>query len=206
VQALARGEVVVVVDDTRDVADLVAAAELVTARTINFMSIYGRGLTSLALPAARVDELRLPPMVPGWSASRLAVTVSIEARQGVTTGISAPDRAQTIRVAVDPGSSAHDIISPGHVFPLRVDDQGLSAPRTRGEVALALATLAGHGRGAVLCELLDDSGEQAREEARARMMARWSLSRVSHRDLFERLGKTSAQVRAAGNSAFPARG
>jgi len=173
--ALARGECVILVDEETGTADFVAAAELVTGTTIAFMAVHGRGLTTLALPAARVETLRLSPMCRGWGIVS-APTVSIEARDGVSTGISAPDRARTIRVAVDPSATAADLISPGHVFPLRIDDDGA---RNRGAIALGLTRAAGYGRGAVLCEILDDSGERASGAHLETVAARWSITRVT---------------------------
>jgi len=103
--------------------------------------------------------------------------VSIEARDGVSTGISAHDRARTIRVAVDPAAGADDLISPGHVFPLRVDEDG--PRRGRGEVALGLARAAGFGRGAVLCEILDEAGERADPDYLVKFATRWSINLLS---------------------------
>jgi len=172
--ALARGEPIILHDEARGTADLLSLAELVVGETIAFMAIHGRGLTTLALPSARVDLLRLPPMVRGWGNAGPA-TVSIEARDGVSTGISAHDRARTIRVAVDPAAGADDLISPGHVFPLRVDEEG-GARRGRGEVALGLARAAGFGRGAVLCEILDEAGERADADYLIKFATRWSIN------------------------------
>jgi len=175
--ALARGECVILFDEDQGTSDLIAAAELVTASTIAFMAVHGRGLTTLALPASRVDTLRLAPMSRGWGLAASS-TVSIEAREGVTTGISAADRARTIRVAVDPAATAVDLVSPGHVFPLRIDpDRG--GRRERGALALALARDAGYGRGVVLSEILDDTGERAGEAHLETLAARWSITRVT---------------------------
>lgn len=173
--ALARGEPIILHDEARGTADLLSLPELVVGETIAFMAIHGRGLTTLALPAARVDLLRLPPMVRGWGHAGSA-TVSIEARHGVSTGISAHDRARTIRVAVAPAAGPGDLISPGHVFPLRVDEEQVGPRRGRGEVALALARAAGFGRGAVLCEILDETGERADADYLSKLATRWSIN------------------------------
>ncbi len=122
-----QGKMVILVDDEdrENEGDLVAAAELVTAETINFMATHGRGLICLSLTEERADELELPLMSSeNTSSFGTAFTVSIEARQGVTTGISAFDRAHTIRVAVDDSSTARDLARPGHIFPLRAKRGG----------------------------------------------------------------------------------
>jgi 3,4-dihydroxy 2-butanone 4-phosphate synthase/GTP cyclohydrolase II len=185
VEALARGECVIVFDEPLGSADFLAVAELVTAKTIAFMAIHGRGVIALALPAARVDELRLPPMSRGWGRPNPA-TVSIEAREGVSTGISARDRARTISVAVDPMCGADDLVLPGHVFPLRVEDNESaweSRKPGRGDLALALARSAGFGRGAVLCEILDEAGERADAGYLEKTAARWCITRVTFAEL-----------------------
>jgi 3,4-dihydroxy 2-butanone 4-phosphate synthase / GTP cyclohydrolase II len=185
VEALARGECVILLDEALGNADFIAVAELVTSQTIAFMAIHGRGLIALALPAARVDELRLPPMSRGWGHPNSA-TVSIEAREGVSTGISAGDRARTIGVAVDPTCGADDLVLPGHVFPLRVEDNesALKLLRpNRADVALALARSAGFGRGAVLCEILDEAGDRADAVYLQNTAARWRITQVTFAEL-----------------------
>jgi 3,4-dihydroxy 2-butanone 4-phosphate synthase/GTP cyclohydrolase II len=146
---------------------------------ITFLATHGRGLTELALSAERVATLRLPPMATSWEAPRKPFTVSIEARRGVDTGISARDRAETIRVAVAESASAEDLIAPGHVFPLRARPGGLAEERGRVEAAVALARLAGCGEGAVLCPILDDAGDLADQASLEVLAARYSLPRVS---------------------------
>jgi 3,4-dihydroxy 2-butanone 4-phosphate synthase/GTP cyclohydrolase II len=184
VAVLAEGGVVVLVDEEADSGDLVMAASTVTAAGINLLAKHGRGLTSLALSAARVQALALPPMAASWGPPRKPFTVSIEARDGVATGISAADRARTIRVAVDPAARPDDLISPGHVFPLRAHPSGLGGARTRVEAALALAARAGLGDGAVLTEILDDQGELASLAPVATLAARLRLPWISIRTLF----------------------
>jgi 3,4-dihydroxy-2-butanone 4-phosphate synthase len=186
--ALASGELVILVDDTSGVADLVMAAGRVSAAGIAFMATHARGLTELALSPERVAALRLLPMVPHWDTPRKPFTVSIEARRGVGTGISAADRAETIRVAVAEASGPDDLISPGHVFPIRGAAGGPGPRFARAEAALALARLAGGGEGAVLCTILDETGELARDRYLMGLSARYDLPQV----------RTSSIARGAG--------
>ena len=187
---IAGSGVVVLLDEWTGTGDLVTAAQAVTAAQINFLAQHGGGLTSLALSASRVAALGLPPMSARWDQPRKPFAVSIEARTGVTTGISASDRARTIRVAVDPRSRPDDLITPGHVFPLRAHPDGLVACRGRTEAVLALVRLAGWQEGAVLTEVLDDDGELASPGAllalarrlRIPCLAIGALLRLSHRD------------------------
>jgi 3,4-dihydroxy 2-butanone 4-phosphate synthase/GTP cyclohydrolase II len=176
---LARGRLAILIDDATGTADLVMAAGRVSAAGIAFMATHGRGLTELALSAERIADLRLAPMGSWWDSPRKPFAISIEARHGVTTGISAHDRAQTIRAAVAPYAQPADLISPGHVFPLRGRAGGLAELCGRTEAALSLARIAGCGEGAVLCELLDDDGEQARGPALAGLTRRLNLPAVA---------------------------
>lgn len=161
-EELARGGLAIVVDERAGTGDLVAAAAGVSAKTVNLLALHARGLTELALPARQIDALNLAPMATGWGAPRKAFAVSIEARVGVSTGISAHDRAVTIRAAVQADARPTDLISPGHVFPLRVPPSAFAAHPERARAALTLAAFAGRGEGAVLSEVLDDQGELAR--------------------------------------------
>jgi 3,4-dihydroxy 2-butanone 4-phosphate synthase/GTP cyclohydrolase II len=169
----------VLVDEEEGYGDLVMAASTVTAAGINLLAKHGRGLTSLALSAARVQALGLPPMAASWGPPRKPFTVSIEAREGVATGISAADRARTIRVAVDPDTRPGDLVSPGHVFPLRAHPRGLAGAQGRVESALALVARASRIEGAVLTEILDDQGDLARLPAVAALAARLQLPWIS---------------------------
>jgi 3,4-dihydroxy 2-butanone 4-phosphate synthase / GTP cyclohydrolase II len=177
--ALQGGRPAIVVDRDAGTADLMLAGGRVSPAGIAFLATHARGLTELALSAERVAALRLPPMATSWEAPRKPFTVSIEARRGVDTGISARDRAETIRVAVAEGASAGDLIAPGHVFPLRARPGGLAEERGRVEAALALARLAGCGEGAVLCPILDDAGDLADQATLEVLAARFTLPRVS---------------------------
>jgi 3,4-dihydroxy 2-butanone 4-phosphate synthase/GTP cyclohydrolase II len=157
-----RGGFAIIIDEQTDTGDLVLAATRISADGINTLATHARGLTELALSPARIAALGLPPMSAWWDAPSKPFTVSIEARRGVTTGISARDRAETVRVAVSPHTRPGDLVSPGHVFPLRAPARRLADARTRTVAALSLARLAGCGEGAVLSQILDDAGELAR--------------------------------------------
>ncbi len=163
---LRAGHMIVVVDDEdrENEGDLTMAAELITPEAINFMARHGRGLICLAMTGERLDELELPPMAPNNTAlGGTAFTVSIDLKgDGVTTGISACDRARTIRAAVDANSSPEDFGRPGHVFPLRARDGGVLERRGQTEAAVDLARLAGLNSAGVICEIVNDDGTMAR--------------------------------------------
>ncbi len=160
-----RGEFVIIVDDEdrENEGDLCIAAEKVTAEKINFMAKHGRGLICLALTEERTHELDLPLMVENNTATfGTAFTVSIEARGRVTTGISAFDRAETVRVAMDPKTRPHDLARPGHVFPLRARKGGVLKRAGQTEASIDLATISGLAPGAVICEIMNEDGTMAR--------------------------------------------
>jgi 3,4-dihydroxy 2-butanone 4-phosphate synthase/GTP cyclohydrolase II len=164
-ERLKNGKMLILVDDEdrENEGDLVLAAELATPEAINFMARHARGLICLALDGKRVDELGLPMMASqNRSPRQTAFTVSIEAREGVTTGISAHDRARTIRVAVDPESQASDLVSPGHVFPLRAVDGGTLVRAGHTEGSVDLVRMAGLRSAAVICEIMNEDGTMAR--------------------------------------------
>lgn len=162
------GKIVILVDDEdrENEGDLVFAADFVTPEKINFMAKYGRGLICLAMPSKRCDELGLDLMVKeDRNSARFgtAFTVSIEAKEGVTTGISAHDRAQTVRVANDPTKGAADLARPGHIFPLRAREGGVLVRAGQTEGSVDLARMAGLGNhGAVICEIMNDDGTMSR--------------------------------------------
>lgn len=160
-----QGKMVILVDDEdrENEGDLVAAAELVTPEIVNFMATEGRGLICLALTEERADKLDLPLMVTDNSSSfGTAFTVSIEARKGVTTGISVADRARTIQVAVADETTAHDLARPGHVFPLRAKKGGVMVRTGQTEGSVDLARLAGLKPAGVICEIMNNDGTMAR--------------------------------------------
>jgi len=159
------GRMFILVDDEdrENEGDLVIPAQMATPAAINFMAKHGRGLICLALTRDRVEQLKLP-LMGQHNASRLqtAFTVSIEAKDGVTTGISAPDRARTIAVAIDPTRSADDIVTPGHVFPLMARDGGVLVRTGHTEAAVDISRLAGLNPSGVICEIMNDDGTMAR--------------------------------------------
>ncbi|TMM04948.1 MAG: bifunctional 3,4-dihydroxy-2-butanone-4-phosphate synthase/GTP cyclohydrolase II [Actinobacteria bacterium] len=165
IEDIRRGRMVVVVDDEsrENEGDLTIAAQFVTPEAINFMTKEGRGLICLALTPERCDELGLDLMAAkNESAFETAFTVSIEARDGVTTGISAPDRARTIQVAIDPESAPRDLVQPGHVFPLKARAGGVLERVGQTEAAVDLTRLAGLTPAGVICEIMNDDGTMAR--------------------------------------------
>jgi 3,4-dihydroxy 2-butanone 4-phosphate synthase/GTP cyclohydrolase II len=160
-----QGKMVILVDDEdrENEGDLTMAAEKVTPEAINFMAKYGRGLICLSLMDERLNELRLPMMVSeNTSRFQTAFTVSIDARKGVTTGISAADRATTILTAVDENTRPEDLVSPGHIFPLRAKQGGVLVRTGQTEGSVDLARLAGLKPAGVICEIMKDDGTMAR--------------------------------------------
>jgi len=182
------GEMVIIVDaeDRENEGDLAIAAERITPEAVNFMARHGRGLVCLALTPERCDQLRLPPMVTERdSASRFgtAFTVSIEARERVTTGISAADRARTIRTAIDPLASPADLVRPGHVFPLRARPGGVLERQGQTEASVDLARIAGLMPAAVICEIMNEDGTMARVPDLAEFARAHGLKMISIDDL-----------------------
>ncbi len=160
-----RGRMVVLVDDeTREnEGDLVVPAQFCDAEAINFMARYGRGLICLALTRQRCEHLGLPLMAQGNESRRsTAFTISIEARHGITTGISAADRARTVAVAIDPATRRDELSTPGHIFPLMARDGGVLVRAGHTEAAVDIARLAGLDPSGVICEIMNDDGTMAR--------------------------------------------
>lgn len=159
------GRMFILVDheDRENEGDLVIPAQMATPEAINFMATHGRGLICLALPGPRIDALGLPLMsTQNSSRHETAFTISIEAREGVTTGISAHDRARTVAVAIDPTRGAADIATPGHVFPLRAREGGVLVRAGHTEAAVDVSRLAGLNPSGVICEIMNDDGTMAR--------------------------------------------
>jgi len=159
------GRMFILVDDEdrENEGDLVIPAQMATPDAINFMATHGRGLICLTLESERCDELGLTMMsAHNGTRHETAFTVSIEAKTGVTTGISAPDRARTVAVAIDPTAGRHDIVTPGHVFPLRARPGGVLVRAGHTEASVDIARLAGLNPSGVICEIMSDSGEMAR--------------------------------------------
>lgn len=160
-----RGHPYILIDaeDRENEGDVIIPAQFATPDAINFMAKHARGLICLAITSARANTLRLAPMTPDNRAGHgTAFTVSIEARDGVTTGISAHDRAHTILVAIDPGKDADDVVSPGHVFPLVARDGGVLVRAGHTEAAVDISRLAGLQPSGVICEVMNDDGTMAR--------------------------------------------
>lgn len=161
------GRMFILVDDEdrENEGDLVIPAQMASAEAINFMAKHGRGLICLAMDRMRVEQLGLPLMAQrNGTRHQTAFTVSIEAREGISTGISAFDRARTVAVAIDPSKGPHDIISPGHIFPLMARDGGVLVRTGHTEAAVDIARLAGLIPAGVICEVMNDDGTMARRD------------------------------------------
>ncbi|HEX7479812.1 MAG TPA: 3,4-dihydroxy-2-butanone-4-phosphate synthase [Polyangiales bacterium] len=205
---IAAGKMVVMVDDEQreNEGDLVMAADLVTPDAVNFMARFGRGLICLTLEPGKVDELGLPMMVDdNQTKSGTAFTVSIEARHGVTTGISAADRAHTVKVAVAKRAKADDIVSPGHIFPLRAASGGVLQRAGHTEGSVDLARLAGRSPAGVICEIMNDDGSMARMSDLERFAQTHGLRILSIADLIQYRLQNERLVRkvSSGEIALP---
>jgi len=195
IEDIRQGKMVILVDDEdrENEGDLTLAAEKVTPEAINFMAKYGRGLVCLAMTEERLEELKIPMMGNNnTSHFGTSFTVSIEAKRGVTTGISAFDRATTIRTVVDPASGPDDIVMPGHVFPLRARSGGVLVRTGQTEGSVDLARLAGLRPAAVICEVMNDDGNMARMPDLEKFAQRHRLRIITIADLIKyRLTKES---------------
>lgn len=171
-------------EDRENEGDLIIPAQMITPQAVNFMAREGRGLICLSLTRQRVADLRLAPMTnDNRSSHETAFTVSIEAREGVTTGISAADRARTIRVAIDATCSNDDIVTPGHVFPLVARDGGVLVRAGHTEAAVDISRLAGLNPSSVICEIMNDDGTMARLDDLIGFAQRHSMKIGTIRDL-----------------------
>ena len=185
-QDIRAGKIIIIVDDEdrENEGDLVCAAEKVTPELINFMAVHGRGLVCLPLTEERCDELHLPPQTAeNTSSMGTAFTISIEAKTGVTTGISAADRARTILTAVDPDSKPWDLARPGHVFPLRARRGGVLVRIGQTEASVDIARIARLNPSAVICEIMNDDGTMARLPELEIFAAKHDLKIISVADL-----------------------
>ncbi|MFL5954137.1 MAG: bifunctional 3,4-dihydroxy-2-butanone-4-phosphate synthase/GTP cyclohydrolase II [Gaiellaceae bacterium] len=188
IEDIREGRMVVVVDDEdrENEGDLTIAAQFATPEAINFMAMHARGLICLCLTEDRADELGLRPMTDHNEAPLgTAFTVSVEAREGVTTGISAADRSRTIQVAIHPNSTPHDLVQPGHVFPLRARPGGVLERIGQTEAAVDLTRLAGLNPSGVVCEIMNDDGTMARIGDLVPYCARHGLKMITVADLVE---------------------
>ena len=206
IEEIREGRILVVVDDEdrENEGDLVMAADKVTPEAVNFMVTHARGLMCVPMLGERLDALRLGMMVTENTAPMAtAFTVSVDARRGVTTGISAYDRAVTIRTLVDPQMTAADLVAPGHMFPLRAMEGGVLRRAGHTEAAVDLARMAGCYPAGVICEVLDDSGNMARLPKLLELARRHRLKVITIKDLIEYRTQTEKLVRRVASTRLP---
>jgi 3,4-dihydroxy 2-butanone 4-phosphate synthase/GTP cyclohydrolase II len=206
IEEIRQGRMVVVCDDEdrENEGDLTMAAQFATPEAINFMAKEGRGLICLALTPERCDELGLDLMAAkNETPLQTAFTVAIEARDGVTTGISAADRARTIQVAVDPGSAPRDLVQPGHVFPLKAKPGGVLERTGQTEAAVDLARLAGLNPAGVICEVMNEDGTMARVRNLIPYCERHVLKMITVADLIAYRRRTEKLVERVVDTALP---
>lgn len=199
------GRMYILVDDEdrENEGDLIIPAQMATPDAINFMATHGRGLICLAMTKGRCDQLGLAPMArENRESMETAFTVSIEAKEGVTTGISAADRARTISVAVDASKGEGDIVSPGHVFPLTARDGGVLVRAGHTEAAVDISRLAGLNPSGVICEIMKDDGTMARMDDLVSFARMHNLKMGTIRDLIEYRMRHDHLVEKASESAF----
>ncbi len=203
---MAAGRMVIVVDDEdrENEGDLTLAAEFVTPEAINFMAMYGRGLICLTLTEERADYLHLGPMTQdNTSRFGTAFTESIEAREGVTTGISAGDRARTIKVAIDPSSTPFDLARPGHIFPLRARRGGVLVRAGQTEASVDLARMGGLIPAGVICEIMNEDGTMARVPDLVRFCEAHDMKMVTVADLIRYRLQHERYIRRVAESLMP---
>ncbi|UCG77960.1 MAG: bifunctional 3,4-dihydroxy-2-butanone-4-phosphate synthase/GTP cyclohydrolase II [Nitrospirota bacterium] len=206
VKDISDGKMVILVDDEdrENEGDLCVASEKVTPEVINFMAKHGRGLICLSLTPERVEELQLPMMTnENTSQFGTAFTVSIEARKGVTTGISAHDRATTILTAIDPDSGPQDISKPGHIFPLRAKPGGVLQRAGQTEGSVDLSRLAGLYPSGVICEIMDEDGTMARVPQLMEFAKKHRIKIVTIKDLIEYRMRKELLVKRAAEVTIP---
>lgn len=206
IEDIRRGKMVILVDDEdrENEGDLTMAAEMVTPEAINFMARYGRGLICLTMTQERCDTLQLPMMVSeNTSSFGTAFTVSIEAKKGVTTGISAADRAHTILTAVADGATADDLARPGHIFPLRARNGGVLVRAGQTEGSVDMARLAGLKPAGVICEIMNDDGTMARMPELKKFAKEHDLKICTIADLVAYRLKHESLVRRAADVLLP---
>lgn len=200
------GKMVILVDDAgrENEGDLTIAAEKITPHFINFMAKYARGLICLALTAEQIDRLKIPMMVMrNASRHQTGFTVSIEAREGVTTGISAADRAHTVLTAIAPQATPSDILCPGHVFPIRAREGGVLVRSGHTEGSVDLARLAGLHPGAVICEIMNDDGTMARMPDLEKFASAHGLAIVSIADIIKYRMRHESLIYLVAQSGLP---
>ncbi len=207
-EAVRAGRLIIIVDDEdrENEGDLMVAAEKVTPEIINFMAKFGRGLICLSLTKKRVEELQLPPMVQeNTTRFGTAFTVSIDAREGVTTGISAYDRARTILTAINPATRPEDLARPGHIFPLEAREGGVLARAGQTEASVDLARLAGLYPAGVICEIMKEDGTMARMPDLEKFSREHSIPILTIADLISYRMRTETLVRKISEADLPTR-
>jgi 3,4-dihydroxy 2-butanone 4-phosphate synthase/GTP cyclohydrolase II len=206
VDAVRRGEMVIVVDDEdrENEGDLTIAAEKITPDVINFMATHGRGLICMPMTGERLDQLEIPLMVgKNTTQFETAFTVPIDAKNGVTTGISAADRAATVVAAIDPKTTATDLARPGHMFPLRARDGGVLVRTGQTEAAVDLATMAGLYPAGVICEIMGREGKMARVPELTRFAKKHKLLMITIADLVRYRMRNETLVRKVAAADLP---
>src|SRR5437588_7376920 len=208
IEEIRAGRMIIVVDDEdrENEGDLTLAAEMVTPEAINFMAKYGRGLSCVAMTGERLDHLRISLMTPtadNTSPYGTAFCESVEAREGVTTGISAHDRARTIKVLIDPTSRSSDLVRPGHTFPLRARKGGVLVRAGQTEAAVDLARLAGLVPAGVICEIMNDDGTMARVPDLVGFCEKHGLKLMTVADLIRYRMKHERYVHRVGEALLP---
>lgn len=206
IEDIRNGRMVILVDDEdrENEGDLCMAAEAVTAESINFMAMHGRGLICLPMTSQKCDSLNLPLMVDNnTSRFQTGFTVSIEAKTGVTTGISAADRATTVLTAVADNAKAGDLARPGHIFPLRARDGGVMVRVGQTEGSVDLARLAGLKPAAVICEIMDEDGTMARMPSLEKFSQKHGIGICTIADLVEYRTRTESFVHVAAETTIP---
>ena len=206
VEDIRAGKMVIVVDDEdrENEGDLTIAAEKITPEAINFMARYGRGLICLPMTGERLDELQIPLMVKeNTSSYGTAFCVSIEAKVGVSTGISAADRARTVLAAIDPSTKPGDLVMPGHMFPLRARPGGVLQRAGQTEAAVDLARIAGLNPAGVICEVMNDDGTMARASDLESFSGEHGIKLVSVADLIRYRLRTERLVKKVAEALLP---
>src|SRR3954451_6769742 len=204
VEEIRQGRMIVLVDDEdrENEGDLTMAAEKITPEAINFMAKYGRGLICMPLTEDRCDELHLPLMSPiNTSVHGTAFCEAIDARLGVTTGISASDRAITILTAIDPKTRPQDLARPGHIFPLRARNGGVLVRAGQTEASVDLARIAGLTPAGVICEIMNEDGTMSRVQELAKFAKKHQLLMITIADLIQYRMRTEALVRRVATAA-----
>ena len=206
IDVIRAGRMVIVVDDEdrENEGDLTIAAEKVTPEAINFMARHGRGLICMSMTAERLDQLEIPLMVnQNTTPFNTAFCISIEAKQHVSTGISAADRAATVRAAIDPKTRASDLARPGHMFPLRARDGGVLVRAGQTEAAVDLARIAGLYPAGVICEVMNEDGTMARVPELTKFARKHGLLMITIADLIQYRMRTERLVKRAATAALP---